>query len=237
MSHPTATDPKDMSLSSPPSPAVASRPAPSQILLDTRVIAVLRASHAGACAPVIEALLEGGVLSVELTLSTPGVFEELPRLQERFGADAEFGVGTITTVAEVLRAIKAGAKYLVTPLTNPAIIAAAVEQGVAVYPGGLTPTELFAGWSEGATAVKVFPASVVGTGYVSMLRGPFPDIEVVPSGGVGITDAPAWISAGALAVSLGGPLIGDAFQGGDLKQLSERAVRLRGLVDEARVAK
>jgi 2-dehydro-3-deoxyphosphogluconate aldolase/(4S)-4-hydroxy-2-oxoglutarate aldolase len=70
-----------------------------------------------------------------------------------------------------------------------------------------------------------------------MLRGPFPDIEVVPSGGVGITDAPAWIRAGALAVSLGGPLIGDAFQGGDLKQLSERAVRLRGLVDEARAAK
>ena len=230
-------DPKEMSLSSPPLPAGANRPAPSQILLDTRVIAVLRATHAGACAPVIEALLEGGVLSVELTLSTPGVFEELPRLQERFGPDAEFGVGTITTVAEALRAIEAGAKYLVTPLTNPAIIAAAVELGVAVYPGGLTPTELFAGWSEGATAVKVFPASMVGAGYVSMLRGPFPDIEVVPSGGVGITDAAAWISAGALAVSLGGPLIGDAFQGGDLKQLSERAVRLRGLVDEARAAK
>lgn len=221
----------------PSSPAVASRPSPSQILLDTQVIAVLRASHAGAYAPVIEALLEGGVLSVELTLSTPGVFEELPRLQDRFGDGAEFGVGTITTVADALRAIEAGAKYLVTPLTNPALIAAAVEHGVAVYPGGLTPTELFAGWSVGATAVKVFPASVVGPGYVSMLRGPFPDIEVVPSGGVGIMDAPAWISAGALAVSLGGPLIGDAFQGGDLKQLSERAVRLRGLVDEARAVK
>ena len=219
-----------------PLPAVARRPAPSQILLDTRVIAVLRASHAGAYAPVVDALLEGGVVSIELTLSTPGVFEELPRLQERFGAGAEFGVGTITTVAEALRAIEAGAKYLVTPLTDPAIVAAAVEQGVAVYPGGLTPTELSAGWSAGATAVKVFPASVVGPGYVSMLRGPFPDIEVVPSGGVGITDAAAWISAGALAVSLGGPLIGDAFHGGDLKQLTDRAIRLRALVDEAQAA-
>lgn len=226
-----------MSLSSIPLPAVAGRPAPSQILLDTRVIAVMRASHASAYAPAIEALLKGGVLSVELTLSTPGVFEELPRLQQCFGVSAEFGVGTITTVAEALRAIEAGAKYLVTPLTNKAIIAAAVEHGVAVYPGGLTPTELFAGWSAGATAVKVFPASVVGAGYVSMLRGPFPDIELVPSGGVGITDAAAWISAGALAVSLGGPLIGDAFHGGDRKQLTERAVRLRGLVDEARGAK
>lgn len=220
-----------------PLPAVASRPAPSQILLDTRVIAVLRATHACAYAPVVHALLEGGVVSIELTLSTPGVFEELPRLQERFGAGAEFGVGTITTVAEALRAIEAGAKYLVTPLTDAAIVKAAVEHGVAVYPGGLTPTELCAGWSAGATAVKVFPASVVGPGYVAMLRGPFPDIEVVPSGGVGITDAAAWISAGALAVSLGGPLIGDAFHGGDLKQLTERAVRLRALVDEAQAAK
>ena len=197
----------------------------------------MRAHHATAYAPVIEALLDGGVLSIELTLSTPGVFEELPRLQERFGDGAEFGVGTIITVAEALRAIEAGAQYLVTPLTNPAIIAVAVEHGVAVFPGGLTPTELFSGWSEGATAVKVFPASVFGPGYVSMLRGPFPGIEVVPSGGVGIADAAAWISAGALAVSLGGPLIGDAFHGGDLKQLRERAVLLRGLVDEARAAK
>jgi len=214
-------------------PSLASRPVPSQILRDTRVIAVLRSTHAAAYAPVIEALLEGGVFSIELTLSTPGVFAELPRLQERFGAGAEFGVGTITTAAEALRAVEAGAKYLVTPLTDPSVIAAAVEHGVAVYPGGLTPTELFAGWSAGATAVKVFPASVVGPGYVSMLRGPFPDIEVVPSGGVGTNDAAAWIRAGALAVSLGGPLIGDAFHGGDLKQLTERAVRLRGLVDEA----
>lgn len=218
-------------------PPLASRTAPSQILLDTRVIAVMRASHATAYAPVVEALIEGGVLSIELTLSTPGVFQELPRLQERFGDTAEFGVGTITTFAEAVRALEAGAKYLVTPLTNPAIIAAAVASGVAVYPGGLTPTELFAGWSTGATAVKVFPASVVGPGYVSMLRGPFPDIEVVPSGGVGITDAAAWIGAGALAVSVGGPLITDALHGGDRKQLTERAVRLRGLVDEARAAK
>ena len=142
-------------------------------------------------------------------------------------------MGTIATAAEALRAIEAGAKYLVTPLTDPSVIAAAVAHGVAIYPGGLTPTELFAGWSAGATAVKVFPASVVGPGYVSMLRGPFPDIEVVPSGGVGINDAAAWIRAGSLAVSLGGPLIGDAFHGRVWKQLTERAVRLRGLVDEA----
>ena len=103
---------------------------------------------------------------------------------------------------------------------------------MAVYPGGLTPTELHAGWKLGATAVKVFPASVVGAGYVGQLRGPFPDIQVIPSGGVDIEDVPDWIRAGALAVSLGGPLLGDAFKGGDLRELTARARRVRELVDQ-----
>ncbi|OUM43523.1 2-dehydro-3-deoxyphosphogluconate aldolase [Arthrobacter agilis] len=202
--------------------------------MDTGTVAVMRAPHATAYAPVVEALVRGGVLSIELTLSTPGVFEELPLLQQRFGDTAEFGVGTVTTVDEAVRAIEAGATYLVTPVTDTAIIAAAVQRGVAIYPGGLTPTELFDGWAAGATAVKVFPASVVGPGYVSMLRGPFPGIQVIPSGGVDIDEAASWVKAGALAVSLGGPLLGDAFKGGDLRRLTERATRLRDVVDEAR---
>lgn len=217
-------------------PAVIERASASQILLDTATIAVLRASHARTYAPVVEALVHGGVSSIELTLSTPGVFEELPLLKDRFGSAAEFGVGTVTTADEAMRAIDAGATYLVTPVTDSAIISAAVQRGVAIYPGGLTPTELYKGWTAGATAVKVFPASVVGPGYVSMLRGPFPGIEVVPSGGVSIEDAADWVAAGALAVSLGGPLLGDAFKGGDLGKLTERARRLRNVVDEARAA-
>ena len=82
--------------------------------------------------------------------------------------------------------------------------------------------------------MKVFPASVVGPGYISQLRGPFPDISVIPSGGVAIEDTAAWITAGAVAVSLGGPLLGDAFHGGDLSALVGRAKRVRDLVDEAR---
>jgi 2-dehydro-3-deoxyphosphogluconate aldolase/(4S)-4-hydroxy-2-oxoglutarate aldolase len=85
-------------------------------------------------------------------------------------------------------------------------------------------------WSLGATAVKLFPASVVGPGYIGQLRGPFPDLPVIPSGGVSIQDAPTWIRAGALAVSLGGPLLGDAFKGGDLAALTERAAEVTRLV-------
>ncbi|MET4590727.1 bifunctional 4-hydroxy-2-oxoglutarate aldolase/2-dehydro-3-deoxy-phosphogluconate aldolase [Arthrobacter sp. 754] len=207
------------------------RPAPSAILTATRVVAVLRAAHASENAPIIEALQLGGVLSIELTLSTPGVWDELPRLQARFGDSVEFGVGTVTAAADAETALDLGAAYIVTPITDPDIINLCVRRGAAVYPGGLTPTELHTGWKLGATAVKVFPASTVGAGYVSQLRGPFPDIQVIPSGGVGINDVPAWIRAGALAVSLGGPLLGDAFKGGDLQDLTARARLVRELVD------
>jgi len=209
------------------------RPAPSSLLLDSRVIAVLRAAHAREYEPVIEALVRGGVVSIELTLSTAGVFEELPQLQARFGDEVEIGVGTVTTLADATTALDAGAAYLVTPITDPAVVALSVARGVPVFPGGLTPTELFAGWSGGATAVKVFPASVVGEEYLSMLRGPFPALEVIPSGGVGVEDSARWIAAGALAVSVGGPLLGDAFKGGDLAALTDRAARLRYVVGEA----
>jgi len=215
-------------------PDTVSSPAPSAILLDTRVVAVLRAKHAKDYSPVIEALRVGGVLSIELTLSTPGVFEELPLLLDRFGDAVEIGVGTVTTPAEAETALDLGAADIVTPITEPDVITACTRRGVPVFPGGLPPTELHTGWKLGATAVKLFPASTVGPGYISQLRGPFPDIQVVPSGGLTIEDVPAWIRAGALAVSLGGPLLGDAFKGGSLPELTTRARRVRNLVDGAR---
>lgn len=205
----------------------------SGILLRNPVVAVLRARHADQYAPVISALAEGGVRSIELTLSTAGVFELLPGLAGEFGEDVEIGVGTITTTAEAEQALDCGARFLVTPVTDTGIVHAAVARAIPVFPGGLTPTELLAGWRAGATAVKVFPASTVGPGYISQLRGPFPDIQVIPSGGVAIGDAAAWISAGALAVSLGGPLLGDAFNGGDLGGLTARAARVSRAVAEA----
>lgn len=102
-------------------------------------------------------------------------------------------------------------------------LAQATDAGVPIVPGGMTPTELFASWSAGASAVKVFPAGQVGPGYLKDLRGPFPDLVAVPSGGVDLAGAEAWLRAGAVAVSVGGPLLGDAFAGGDLSALRERA--------------
>ncbi|MBP3035125.1 bifunctional 4-hydroxy-2-oxoglutarate aldolase/2-dehydro-3-deoxy-phosphogluconate aldolase [Arthrobacter sp. zg-ZUI100] len=190
------------------------------------VIAVLRARHASEYGPVLEALIEGGVLNIELTLSTAGVLDALPELVSRYGTRARIGVGTVTDTAEVAPLAAAGAAFLVTPVTDTAIVRAAVDAGIPIVPGGLTPSELFAGVKAGAPAVKVFPASVVGPGYLSQLRGPFPDIQVIPSGGIGVDDAGAWLRAGALAVSVGGPLLQDAFSGGSLTALSKRARRL-----------
>lgn len=205
----------------------------SALLQAHPVVAVLRAGHASEYAPVIDALVKGGVRSIELTLSTDGVFDHLPGLKREFGADAEIGVGTITCGEEAVRALEGGADYLVTPAMVTDVVRVAVRSGVPVFPGGLTPTELLAGMQAGATAVKLFPASTVGPGYLGQLRGPFPHMQVIPSGGIGVDDAADWIAAGALAVSIGGPLLRDAFTGGNLAGLTARAGKLSSLVAEA----
>ncbi|NJC21520.1 2-dehydro-3-deoxyphosphogluconate aldolase/(4S)-4-hydroxy-2-oxoglutarate aldolase [Arthrobacter pigmenti] len=197
------------------------------------VIAVLRATHASEYAPVIDSLVAGGVDVIELTLSTRGVFEELPLIRERFGDAAHIGVGTVLTTNDAMNSLDAGAEFLITPAMNLAVVEAAVQRGVPIAPGGLTPSELHAGWAAGSSAVKLFPASTVGTEYLAQLRGPFPDMQIIPSGGVGIEQAPEWIAAGSPAVSVGGPLLKDAFDGGDPAALAARARRVCALVAEA----
>ncbi len=191
--------------------------------VSSKLVVVARASAASDYAPVLASLAEAGVQSVELTLTTPGTFDAFADLRSSF--DGDLGIGTVTNLDQLERAIAVGADYVVTPITSTALVEHAVAAGMPIIPGGLTPTELFASWSAGASAVKVFPAGQVGPGYLKDLRGPFPDIAVVPSGGVDADSAAAWLAAGAVAVSVGGPLLGDAFRGGDLGALRERAER------------
>lgn len=191
--------------------------------VSSKLVVVARASAASEYAPVLASLAEAGVQSVELTLTTPGTFDAFADLRASF--DGDLGIGTVTNLDQLERAIAVGADYVVTPITSTALVERAVAAGMPIIPGGLTPTELFASWSAGASAVKVFPAGQVGPGYLKDLRGPFPDIAVVPSGGVDADSAAAWLAAGAVAVSVGGPLLGDAFRGGDLGALRERAER------------
>ncbi len=191
--------------------------------LSSKLVVVARASAAADYESVLGALAQAGVQSVELTLTTPGTFDAFAALRSSF--DGDLGIGTVTTLDQLERAIEVGADYVVTPITSSALVERAVAAGMPIIPGGLTPTELFSSWSAGASAVKIFPAGQVGPGYLKDLRGPFPDIAVVPSGGVDADSAAAWLAAGAVAVSVGGPLLGDAFRGGDLGALRERAGR------------
>jgi 2-dehydro-3-deoxyphosphogluconate aldolase/(4S)-4-hydroxy-2-oxoglutarate aldolase len=210
----------------------SSRPPISDRLAISRVIAVLRAPHVATLPPVCDVLVEEGILSLELTLTTPGMLEALPELVYRYMDAADVGVGTILTQSEAHRAMDSGAQYLVTPTVNLPVINLAVERQIAVFPGGLTPTELAAGWSAGATAVKIFPAETVGAAYLKHLRGPFPDLEAIPSGGVDLEATHDWLEAGAVAVSIGGPLLGDSLKGGDLSGLRDRCRAVRAVINE-----
>jgi 2-dehydro-3-deoxyphosphogluconate aldolase/(4S)-4-hydroxy-2-oxoglutarate aldolase len=209
-----------------------SRPPLSGRLSNSKVIAVLRAPHVAALVPVCDVLVEEGILSLELTLTTPGLLDALPELVERYVDVADVGVGTILTKPDAQRAMDSGARYLVTPTMNLSVVKLAVERQVAVFPGGLAPTELAAGWDAGATAVKIFPAETVGAAYLKHLRGPFPDLEAIPSGGVDLDATREWLAAGAVAVSIGGPLLGDSLKGGDPSALRDRCRAVRAVVAE-----
>jgi 2-dehydro-3-deoxyphosphogluconate aldolase / (4S)-4-hydroxy-2-oxoglutarate aldolase len=213
--------------------ATISRVPLSDRLTSSRVIAVLRAGHASALAPVCDVLVEEGILSLELTLTTPELFDSLSGLVDRYAELADVGVGTVLNTADASTAIECGAQYLVTPTMNLEVIELAVQRQIAIFPGGFSPTELAAGWAAGATAVKIFPAQTVGAGYLKHLRGPFPDLQAVPSGGVDLDATKQWLAAGAAAVSIGGPLLGDALAGGDTDELRRRCRAVIAAVAEA----
>ncbi|MDT5361832.1 MAG: 2-dehydro-3-deoxyphosphogluconate aldolase / (4S)-4-hydroxy-2-oxoglutarate aldolase [Mycobacterium sp.] len=201
--------------------------APTRLAIPARtaaakLIVVVRAPNATYYDQVLDVLVEAGIRSVELTLTTPGTLDRLPELLARFGDVADIGVGTVTDSAQLAAAVRAGAHYLVTPISDLDLVEAAIRAGVPIVPGGLTPTELFGAWRAGAAAVKIFPANQVGPGYLQDLRGPFPGIAAIPSGGVDLPGAAAWLKAGAAAVSVGGPLLGDALRGGDMNVLRAR---------------
>jgi 2-dehydro-3-deoxyphosphogluconate aldolase / (4S)-4-hydroxy-2-oxoglutarate aldolase len=191
------------------------------------VVAILRAANAERFLEVGRVLYEEGVRAIEVTLTSEGALEAFGRLRGELPGDALLGVGTVRSVGDAERAVGAGATYLVAPDFRGEVVAFAVGRGLPVVPGALTPTEVVAAWGAGATAVKVFPVSAVGgVAYVKAVRAPLPEVPLVPTGGVGIDDIGAYLDAGAVAVGVGSPLVGDAGEpGGDLRGLAERARR------------
>lgn len=173
-------------------------------LLQSGVIAVIRVPEAVRLRSVARALAAGGVGAVEVTLTTPGAMDAIADLAADTGlAGCVVGAGTVLDEAAAHAVIDAGARFVVSPALNPAVIRVCRDREVPCMPGAFTPTEILAAWRAGASAVKLFPALVAGPAFVRELRGPFPDIPLIPTGGVSVESAEEFVAAGAVAVGLG----------------------------------
>ncbi|UZX01372.1 bifunctional 4-hydroxy-2-oxoglutarate aldolase/2-dehydro-3-deoxy-phosphogluconate aldolase [Arthrobacter sp. CDRTa11] len=202
-------------------------------LRNNRLLAIIRGNSPDACFNTAMTLIDAGITIVEVSLTTAGAFDVIGRIAEASSGRALLGAGTVLTSGQVREAHDAGAQFIVTPCLAPST-GEARSLGLPVLVGALTPAEVYAAWREGATAVKLFPASVGGPAYLKALRDPFPEIPFVPVGGVSADSVTGYLQAGALAVGAGSPLTGDAPRGGSLAALAERARNLIALAQEGR---
>ncbi|WP_426997023.1 bifunctional 4-hydroxy-2-oxoglutarate aldolase/2-dehydro-3-deoxy-phosphogluconate aldolase [Pseudarthrobacter sp. N5] len=191
-------------------------------LRESGLVAIVRGTDGHAAAQAALAVMEEGFRFVEVALTTPDALAAIRQIRDSAPDRCLVGAGTVMTAGNVHDVAAAGGQFIVTPAVAESI-AVAAGLGLPVLAGALTPTEAYEAMSRGATAVKLFPASIGGPAYLKALRDPFPQIPFVAVGGVGLREAPAFWAAGAIAVGPGGPLIGDAASGGDLAALRERA--------------
>lgn len=191
-------------------------------LRQERLAAIVRAPSADAALRTILTLADEGIGLIEVSLNTADACAVIARAVREVGDRALIGAGTVVTGDDVARIRDAGATWVVTPVTGD-VVAMAAARGLPVLAGALTPSEAMAARAAGACAVKLFPASLGGPAYLRALRDPFPDVPFVPVGGVDAEGAAAYLAAGAVAVGVGSPLVGDAAAGGDLGALRRRA--------------
>jgi len=170
------------------------------------VVAVVRLQDSRAGQDVVKALIDGGVTAIEITMTVPRAVDLIADLT-RLLPHALIGAGTVTDPATARAVIAAGAKFVVSPVFRPRIVEACHERDVAAMPGCFSPTEIAAAWDLGADIVKIFPATSLGPGFIKDLKGPFPTIKVMPTGGVTQANAAEWIRAGAAAIGVGTALV------------------------------
>ena len=194
-----------------------------------RLVAIVRATEADDAVRVGRALLGCGVLLVEVTLTTRDALTAIETLRKDAPDPTMIGAGTVLTKRQAHDAVEAGAQFLVTPAVTEAIEGAEVP----VLAGAYTASEAYAAMASGATAVKLFPASAGGPAYLKALRDPFPTIPFVPVGGVSLDQVAPYLIAGAVALGVGGPIVGDSVRGGSLDALAARAKAFLEAIAEA----
>lgn len=213
---------------------------PALPVLDTiravGLIPVVRASSADEAMKVVDAIREGGVPVLEITMTVPGALGVMEQVARRFGDEVVLGAGTVLDAETARACMLAGARFVVSPALNLATIEICRRYAVPVMPGTLTPTEVVAAWSAGADVVKVFPCGALGgASYIKSLKAPLPHIEMVPTGGVSVKTAADFIKAGSMALGVGADLVDTrAIREGNARLVTEKAREYVRIVQEAR---
>jgi 2-dehydro-3-deoxyphosphogluconate aldolase/(4S)-4-hydroxy-2-oxoglutarate aldolase len=205
-------------------------------IADVGIIPVVRASSAHQALLAVEAIRAGGISIVEVTMTVPGAIEVIGQLAKTAGADVLIGAGTVLDARTAQQCLDAGAEFLVSPGFDAQTVKFAREKGILVIPGALTPTEIIMAWNAGGDLIKIFPCGAVGGAkYIKALKGPLPQVPVIPTGGVNLDTAADFILAGAEALGVGGELVSaSALKSGKTNQITEAARRFVAIVREAR---
>jgi 2-dehydro-3-deoxyphosphogluconate aldolase/(4S)-4-hydroxy-2-oxoglutarate aldolase len=213
----------------------ASREALTAAIEEAGIVAVIRMKEPAKLQAVVDAISEGGIRALEVTMTVPGAVELIAGLAPRMPAGFLLGAGTVVDAETAARVIDAGARFVVSPVFRQSVIDACHERGVPVTPGCFTPTEILDAWDGGADIVKVFPATALGPGYIKDVRAPLPQVKLMPTGGVTVDNASEWIKAGAVAVGIGSGLLdAKAIAASDYGVLRSNAERIVANVRAAR---
>ncbi len=185
-------------------------------ILDIGIVPIVRASSYEDALASVDAIYEGGIRAVEITMTVPGAIHALEKVADKLGDKMTLGAGTVLDPETCRACFLAGAQFIVTPALRPATIEMARRYSKPIMPGALTPTEILTAWEAGADFVKVFPCgNMGGPKYIKALKGPLPQVEMIPTGGVNLETAGEFLKAGAAAVAVGGELV-------DAKSLKEK---------------
>ena len=200
-------------------------------ILESGIVAVVRAASGKSLVHVASALAQGGVTAIEVTFTVPGALDVIRHVNQEFGDSIVLGAGTVLDPETARAAILAGAEYIVAPTLNHDVIRLCRRYDKAVMPGAFTPTEILSAWESGADIVKVFPADSGGPAYLKALRGPLPQIRLMPTGGVDLATAESFLKAGACCLGVGSALVEpDAVSTGHFDRIRDLAAQFIAIV-------
>ena len=195
-----------------------------EIIRSTGVIAIMRAQSSAQLIAAADAIKQGGVRAIEVTMTTPGALTVIAEAKAKYGADVALGAGTVLDPESGRAAILAGADFIVGPSLNLELIALCNRYGIPVVPGCYTPTEILTGWEAGADFIKLFPASVGGPDLIKAILAPLPQVQIIPVGGVDLNTAAEFIKKGAVALGVGSDLVNQkVLDAGNMEELTRRA--------------